>query len=67
VWRRPRPRESHAHDSSDFDKPYESDQSEEPHESYKPNQPDEFCDPSEPYESGGAGQYTVTAFCVGTG
>jgi hypothetical protein len=55
VWRRPRPRESHAHES---------------YQPYKPNKPrdtnesDQPCDPTgacESYDSGGSGQYTLRA------
>ena len=64
MWRRPRPRECHAHESYES---YDSDRSYEPYESYEPCQayePNESYDPNEYHEPGGSGQSTVTTPCM---
>lgn len=70
MWRRPRPCESHAHDSYE---PYNSDDSYEPHDSYdsyelcaayEPNDHNESGDRNESHEPGGSGQRTVTTSCT---
>jgi hypothetical protein len=61
VWRRPRPCESHAHESYEPDRSYEP---YEPSESYEPCELSESYDPNESHEPGGSGQCTVTTSCM---
>jgi hypothetical protein len=68
------PGRSTAGASHEFDKSHEPDETDKPdqrfeaddnhYDSYQHRDADDPCDANDYYESGGAGQYTVTASCM---